>query len=136
MTARLIRSVPLLGVVVALFTLRSAVRRKGVAGGTIDSALDAIPFVGAAKNVAEMVRGRDFIREKAAAAKMLATMKKNGSRRTRLLHGKDGNPTGPVSVSQMPAKRRLFHSVGAALEEGPAAGRSGRPGSSAVRQAA
>ena len=33
----------------------------GVARGTLDTALNATPFVGAMKNTAEVLRGRDFI---------------------------------------------------------------------------
>lgn len=51
------RSIPLLGAVIALFTLRAAIRRKGFARGVADSALDATPGVGAAKNIYEMARG-------------------------------------------------------------------------------
>lgn len=61
---RLGRSIPWVGAVIALATIGAAVRRKGVFGGTVDTALNAIPFVGAAKNVAEVVRGRDFIRDR------------------------------------------------------------------------
>jgi hypothetical protein len=50
--------------VVALATLGGAIRRKGLFGGTLNTALDAIPFVGGAKNLAEVYRGRDFIRDK------------------------------------------------------------------------
>jgi hypothetical protein len=57
---RLTRSIPYIGAVIALVTLGSAIRRKGVLGGALHSAFDAIPFVGGAKNVAEVVRGRDF----------------------------------------------------------------------------
>lgn len=57
LSRRLLRSVPLLGAAVAFFTLRSAVRRKGFVRGVADSALDATPGVGAAKNVYEAVRG-------------------------------------------------------------------------------
>jgi hypothetical protein len=35
-------------------------RRKGVIGGAFDTGLNAIPFIGAAKNAVEVVRGRDF----------------------------------------------------------------------------
>ena len=35
-------------------------RRKGVISGALDTGLNAMPFVGAAKNVLEVVRGRDF----------------------------------------------------------------------------
>ena len=61
MTRRLYRSVPWIGGLVALATLGSAIRRKGMFGGALDTALDFIPFVGGAKNVAEVGRGRDFI---------------------------------------------------------------------------
>jgi len=36
-------------------------------GGSADTALDMIPFVGGAKNLAEVIRGRDFIRDKQIA---------------------------------------------------------------------
>ena len=61
---RLTRSIPYLGAAIALITLGSAIRRKGVIRGAIHSALDAIPFVGGAKNLAEAVRGRDFLADK------------------------------------------------------------------------
>ena len=58
---RVVRSVPLLGAVVAIATLGVAMRRKGVVGGLVDTGLNAVPMLGAAKNVAEVVRGRDFV---------------------------------------------------------------------------
>lgn len=61
------RSLPWIGAVIALVTLASAIRRKGFIGGTIDSALNALPFVGGMKNAAEVVRGRDFIRDRQKA---------------------------------------------------------------------
>lgn len=66
LTRRLYRSMPWLGGAIALFALGSAVRRKGLFGGTVDTALDFVPFVGGAKNLAEVARGRDFIRDKHA----------------------------------------------------------------------
>ena len=54
---RLTRSIPLLGAVIAIFTLRAAIRRKGFARGVADSALDATPVVGAGKMLYESVRG-------------------------------------------------------------------------------
>jgi hypothetical protein len=63
-TRKLIRAVPFLGAVVAAATLMRAVRRKGMMGGTLDTVLDFIPFVGGAKNAAEVVRGRDFIADR------------------------------------------------------------------------
>ena len=63
---RLARSIPWVGAIIALATLGSAIRRKGVLRGTLHSGLDAIPYVGGAKNLAELARGRDFLRDKAA----------------------------------------------------------------------
>jgi hypothetical protein len=67
LTRRLYRSMPWIGSVVALITIGAAIRRKGWFGGTVDTALDFIPFVGGAKNIAEAARGRDFIRDKRVA---------------------------------------------------------------------
>lgn len=58
---RMARSVPYLGAVVVLLTIGAVVRRKGLLGGLLDAGLDAVPFLGAAKNVAEVVRGRDLV---------------------------------------------------------------------------
>jgi hypothetical protein len=66
LTRRLMRSVPWVGGLIAVLTLGSAIRRKGFLGGSVDTALDFIPFVGGVKNMAEVVRGRDFIRDKNA----------------------------------------------------------------------
>lgn len=68
LTRRLTRSIPYVGALIALVTLGSAIRRKGVVRGAIHSGLDAIPFIGGAKNLAEAARGRDFLRDKVAAA--------------------------------------------------------------------
>ena len=64
LTRKLYRSMPWIGGLIALATLGGAVRRKGLFGGTVDTALDFIPFVGGAKNLAEAARGRDFIGDK------------------------------------------------------------------------
>lgn len=63
-TRKLLRAVPFLGAVVALVTLGSAIRRKGLVGGTVDTALDFIPGVSGVKNAAEIVRGRDLIADR------------------------------------------------------------------------
>ena len=65
--SRASRAVPWLGAIVALATVGAAIRRKGLLRGTLDSALNAIPFVGGMKNAAEVVRGRDFIRDRERA---------------------------------------------------------------------
>ena len=60
LTRRLTRSIPYIGAAIAIVTIGSAIRRKGFVRGVIHSGLDAIPFVGGAKNIAEVARGRDF----------------------------------------------------------------------------
>mgnify|MGYP003579758959 CR=1 FL=1 len=61
---RLARSIPWVGAVIALATLGSAIRRKGVFRAAVHSGLDAIPYLGGAKNLAELARGRDFLPDK------------------------------------------------------------------------
>jgi hypothetical protein len=60
------RFLPWVGAAIALYALAEAIRHKGVLGGSVDTALNAIPFVGGAKNAAEVIRGRDFIRDRHA----------------------------------------------------------------------
>jgi hypothetical protein len=67
-TRKLVRAIPFLGAAIAAATLLRAIRRKGMFGGTVDTALDFIPFVGGAKNAAEIVRGRDFIADRRGIA--------------------------------------------------------------------
>jgi hypothetical protein len=64
-TRKLVRAMPWLGAVVALVTLGGAIKRKGWFGGSLDTALDFTPVVGTIKNLAEVGRGRDFIRDRA-----------------------------------------------------------------------
>ena len=61
---RLSRSMPWIGAVVAIAAVGTAIRRKGVVGGTFDTALDATPWIGAVKNALEAIRGHDFIKDK------------------------------------------------------------------------
>jgi hypothetical protein len=63
-TKRLYRAMPWIGGIVALATLGAAIRRKGLVGGTVNTVLDFIPYIGGAKNLAEVARGRDFIRDR------------------------------------------------------------------------
>lgn len=63
-TRKLTRAVPWLGAIVALLTVGGAMRRKGVFRGALDTALDFTPVVGTLKNMAEVGRGRDFIRDR------------------------------------------------------------------------
>jgi hypothetical protein len=63
---RMLRTMPVVGSIVALATLGAAVRRKGLVGGSMDTTLDFLPFVGVLKNALEVLRGRDFIRDRPA----------------------------------------------------------------------
>lgn len=60
LSRRLSRSLPWVGALIAVATVASTIRRKGVISGTLDTGLNSIPLVGAAKNIVEMARGRDF----------------------------------------------------------------------------
>lgn len=64
LTRKLSRSMPWIGGLLALATLGAAMRRKGFFRGALDTALDFTPFVGGAKNLAEIARGRDFLRDR------------------------------------------------------------------------
>ncbi len=61
---RLTRSIPYIGAIIAIATIGSAIRRKGVVRGTLNAGLDAIPYLGGAKNLAEAARGRDFLADR------------------------------------------------------------------------
>lgn len=54
---------PYAGAILAVIVLGATIRRKGLAGGVLETALNATPFVGAAKNVLEIFRG-DLIPDK------------------------------------------------------------------------
>ena len=60
LSRRLSRSLPWIGAAIAVATVASTMRRKGVISGALDTGLNSMPFVGAAKNLVEVVRGRDF----------------------------------------------------------------------------
>ena len=47
-------------------------RRKGVLGGALDTGLNAVPLVGAAKNVVELARGRDFFPDRPESSRALS----------------------------------------------------------------
>ena len=70
LTRRLTRALPWVGGAVALITIGSAIRRKGLFGGTLHTTLDFIPFVGGLKTLAEMARGRDFFPDKQSAGSL------------------------------------------------------------------
>jgi len=60
LSRRLRRSLPWVGTAVGLLTIAATMKRKGIIGGVLDTGLNAVPFVGAVKNLAELARGRDF----------------------------------------------------------------------------
>ena len=66
-TGRLGRALPWIGTAIALAAFASQVRRKGLVRGAADTALNAMPVVGALKSLAEMARGRDFFPDKTVA---------------------------------------------------------------------
>lgn len=69
LSRRLRRSIPILGTAIAVATVVSTIRRKGVISGTLDTGLTAMPFVGALKNIAEVIRGRDFFPDRYPASR-------------------------------------------------------------------
>jgi hypothetical protein len=58
------KMLPFGGTAVAIILVGSDIKQKGVVNGVVNSAIDAIPFVGLAKNGIEIVRGRDFLPDK------------------------------------------------------------------------
>jgi hypothetical protein len=63
MAKRMAKIVPFGGTAVAVVLVGTDIRNKGVVKGIVNSGIDAIPFVGLAKNAVELVRG-DFIPDK------------------------------------------------------------------------
>ena len=60
---RVAKTIPFGGTAVVIFLVGSDIRKKGVVKGLVNSGIDAIPFVGLAKNAVELFRG-DFIADK------------------------------------------------------------------------
>jgi hypothetical protein len=65
---RIAKTIPFGGTVIAVVLVGSDIRNKGVAKGLLNSGIDAIPFVGLAKNVFEIVNG-DLIPDKPSMKK-------------------------------------------------------------------
>jgi len=65
---RVAKTIPFGGTAIAVALVGSDIRNKGVFKGLLNSGIDAIPFVGLAKNAVELVRG-DFIPDKASKQK-------------------------------------------------------------------
>ncbi len=66
---RVAKTIPFGGTAVAVLLVGSDIRNKGVLKGIVNSGIDAIPFVGFAKNAFELVRG-DFIADKEQKGKV------------------------------------------------------------------
>jgi len=64
LAGRLGKALPWIGAAIAVLTVVETMKRKGVVRGGMDTALNALPYVGTVKNVAESVRGRDFIADR------------------------------------------------------------------------
>lgn len=62
---RAAKMVPFGGTAIAIVLVGSDIRQKGVVNGVLNSGIDAIPFIGLAKNAIELFRG-DFIPDKIA----------------------------------------------------------------------
>ena len=60
---RVAKTIPLGGTVVAIALVGADIKKKGFVKGLVNSGIDAIPFIGLAKNAVELVRG-DFIPDK------------------------------------------------------------------------
>ncbi len=60
---RVAKTIPFGGTAVAVLLVGSDIKNKGVVKGIVNSGIDAIPFVGLAKNAVELVTG-DFIPDK------------------------------------------------------------------------
>ncbi len=66
---RVAKMIPFGGTVVAAVLVGSDIRNKGVAKGILNSGIDAVPFVGLAKNAIELFKG-DFIPDKQKKVKV------------------------------------------------------------------
>lgn len=69
---RVAKSIPYVGTAMAIGLVGYDIKRKGVVKGVLNSGLDAIPFVGAGKNIVELFTGDIFPDNptNAAASKM------------------------------------------------------------------
>ena len=68
LSRRVSRSIPVLGAAIAAATVIATMRRKGLLSGVLDTGLNAMPGIGALKNVIEYARGRDFFPDRRQVA--------------------------------------------------------------------
>lgn len=66
---RVAKTIPFGGSVVVIALVGTDIKNKGVVKGILNSGIDAIPFIGLAKNAVELVRG-DFIPDKVKGKKV------------------------------------------------------------------
>lgn len=65
---RVAKSIPYVGTAMAIGLVGYDIKRKGVVNGVLNAGIDAIPFVGTAKNVVEFFTG-DFLPDKPDSVK-------------------------------------------------------------------
>lgn len=65
---RVAKMVPFGGTVIVIGLVGHDIKKKGVVKGVVNSGIDAIPFVGLAKNAVELFTG-DFIPDKNSSGK-------------------------------------------------------------------
>jgi hypothetical protein len=63
---RVAKTIPFGGTAIVIALVGNDIKKKGVVKGLMNSGIDAIPFVGLAKNAVELVTG-DFIPDKKEA---------------------------------------------------------------------
>jgi hypothetical protein len=72
LSRRLSRALPIVGALIGVATVVATMRRKGVISGALDTGLNAMPIIGAAKTAVEVVRGRDFFPDRRHGARTSA----------------------------------------------------------------
>ena len=60
---RVAKTIPFGGTAVVIALVGSDIKKKGIVKGLVNSGIDAVPFLGLAKNAVELVTG-DFIPDK------------------------------------------------------------------------
>lgn len=74
---RVAKSIPYVGTAMTIGLIGYDIKRKGVVGGVLNSGIDAIPFVGLAKNAVEFFTGDIFPDKPAVNGKKLPTNGEN-----------------------------------------------------------
>lgn len=74
---RVAKSIPYVGTAMTIGLISYDIKRKGVVGGVLNSGIDAIPFVGLAKNAVEFFTGDIFPDKPAVNGKKLPTNGEN-----------------------------------------------------------